>query len=134
MTTCSVVLKKILILSFFIMLSSCNKDKIKTVHYQLSGSYSGKLTVNYSGENGVFKNESNVSLPWVKDVSLSQNISSVRFFIQNTSTLIGHQFEVVTVKNEAKNNNGKYLIHHSENNFYAKQNGEIISDTLTVEI
>ena len=126
--------KTIILFNFLLVLSSCNKDKVKTVHYELSGTYSGKLTVNYTDENGIIQTVSNLSLPWSKDISPSSNISKVYFYTQNTPTFTGQQFELVTVKIEAKNNNGKYIHHHSENNFSATQNGEITSDTLTVDL
>ncbi|GEM_PF-4334215 len=126
--------KTFILLNFLFIFCSCNKNKVKTVHYELTGSYTGKLTVHYSGENGIIQTISNVSLPWLIDVKPSENVSSLRFYIQNTPALTGQQFEIVSVKIEAKNNNGKFIIHHSENNFYANQSGEISSDTITIDL
>lgn len=60
---------------------SCKKDseapKPKTVKYEITGNFSGKLTIVYSDNVNGNTTVTGAALPWSKEVSLGSNVLSI---------------------------------------------------------
>lgn len=75
----------VLSLTFFII--SCKKPEpepvpnihTKKVSYDITGSYSGKLTVTYIKANGMKETQTNISLPWSKAIIAGEGVTRVEF-------------------------------------------------------
>ncbi|SRX76001.1 hypothetical protein AEQU3_02999 [Aequorivita antarctica] len=89
-------LPTVLILLLMTIMISCNKDddsgssggNSKTVKYELSGTYSGTLTIVYINGDGVNQVVDNVSLPWSKEVVITA-ADPVALVLQAGSTVGG---------------------------------------------
>lgn len=72
-----------LILSLLsVLFFACKKDKdtstgSRVVKYELTGTYSGKVSVGYANEDGVTQIVSNLTLPWSKEITVKNGVTAV---------------------------------------------------------
>ena len=70
----------VIVVLFVTALAACSKDPVdntKLVKYEITGNFTGKLTVTYTDNTGANTTLQNVSLPWSKEVSYPANVLSV---------------------------------------------------------
>jgi len=98
-------MKKIsLILSVLsVLFFACKKDKdtstgSKVVKYELTGTYSGKVSVGYANEDGVTQIVSNVTLPWSKEVTVKSGVSAVALVCNAEVCCFGTNGQTLTGK------------------------------------
>lgn len=92
---------------FSVSLLACSKksDSVspqassKVVKYELTGNYTGKLTIVYTNASGVNENVTYATLPWSKEITVSNDVLSVAFTSSTTSTsTLGVKDQTVTAK------------------------------------
>lgn len=98
------ILKNLVVLFIFITFS-CSKDdsptsSSKNIKYELSGTYSGSLIVVYTNSDGVNQIEDNISLPWSKEITLTNPSATTAIVLTAGSEVSGsgQVNEVVTGK------------------------------------
>lgn len=88
--------------NFLYCSKSKNDDPIpasREVTYDISGNYSGKLTIVYSNENGDFVTITNVSLPWSKKLTVQSGTATATITASTTSTsTVGVPGQTATAK------------------------------------
>lgn len=75
-------------------LFSCKKPEPKPVpnihtrkvSYEITGSYSGKLTVTYMTAKGMKQTQTNISLPWSKAIIAAEGVTRVEFIAATPGT------------------------------------------------
>lgn len=70
----------VIVILFVTALTACSKDPVdntKLVKYEITGNFTGKLTVTYTDNTGANTTLQNISLPWSKEVSYPANVLSV---------------------------------------------------------
>ncbi len=98
------ILRNLVFLFIFITFS-CSKDdspssNSKVIKYELSGTYSGTLIVVYTNSDGVNQIEDNISLPWSKEITLTNPSATTAIVLTAGSEVngAGQANEVVTGK------------------------------------
>lgn len=74
--------------------TSCKKpepDPVPDIHtkkvsYEITGSYSGKLTVTYTRADGTKEMQSKISLPWSKAIIATEEVTRVEFTASTSAT------------------------------------------------
>jgi hypothetical protein len=75
-----------LLISSFLILSSCSgsdgvtpSTKSRNVKYELTGSYTGKITVAYTLANGGTQGFPDITLPWTKEIVYESSVLAIAF-------------------------------------------------------
>ncbi|MDI9311097.1 MAG: MmpS family transport accessory protein [Limnohabitans sp.] len=90
-------MKKLFLLLFIPFLFACTSSNSNTgnqttptqsrnVKYEITGDYSGKVTIVYQNQSGTFITETNVALPWTKEFTAEATTQSVGYNLRTTST------------------------------------------------
>jgi hypothetical protein len=58
----------------------------RKVSYEITGSYSGKLTVTYIKADGMKQTQTNISLPWSKAIIAAEGVTRVEFIAATPGT------------------------------------------------
>ncbi|MVO10091.1 hypothetical protein GOQ30_13040 [Flavobacterium sp. TP390] len=98
------ILRNFIFLFSFITIS-CSKDdspssSSKSIKYELSGTYSGTLIVVYTNPDGINQIEDNISLPWLKEITLTNPSATTAIVLTAGSEVsgAGQANEIVTGK------------------------------------
>lgn len=99
------VVKKIyFFLLLALLLNGCKKEnnnnnQSRLVKYEITGNYTGRLTIVYADETGVLQTVTNVSLPWSKSFTAQAAVQSVTFNASTTGTaVVGVAGQTATAK------------------------------------
>lgn len=92
-------MKKILYLfSFLFIIISCSSKSdqpssnnstnptSRNVKYEVTGNYTGKVTIVYQNQSGTMITETHITLPWTKEFTAEANVQSVGYNINTTGT------------------------------------------------
>ena len=81
------------LLAGFITLAACKKNKVdpgnpatRTVKYEITGNFSGKLTIVYNDNVNGNTVLNNISLPWTRELTYTQNVAAIGIQAQAAST------------------------------------------------
>lgn len=79
---------------------SCKKDKEKgsssrIVKFELSGTFSGFLVVNYTTASGGAVNEEITTLPWSKEITYASNVTGAGFGVGGSGGTVGQTISIV---------------------------------------
>lgn len=85
---------------------SCNNDDDgnstapngRTVRYEISGNYTGKLLVVTSTNTGMLQQFNNVSIPWTKELSYNNTVLAAGAGMQTENGTLGVPGQTVVVK------------------------------------
>lgn len=94
----------LIVVLFATALAACSKDPVSTsklVKYEITGNFTGKLTVTYTDNTGATSLLQNVSLPWSKEVSYPASVLSVGVGAQ--ATVLGTAGQTASMKIYYKN-------------------------------
>ncbi len=76
-----------------------NTVPARNTKYEITGNYSGKVTVVYNNQSGTSLSETYVSLPWTKEFVADNSVLSVGFGASTTSTsTLGVAGQTLTAK------------------------------------
>lgn len=92
-------MKKIGIVFFLlgVLFSSCDKDKDKgrTIRYELSGVYTGTLIASYTTASGGTVNEPVTAIPWNKSVTYAANVTGAVFALSGNGGIPGQKITIL---------------------------------------
>jgi hypothetical protein len=92
------------VLSLILLFVSCSKDsttpsnKSRNVKFELTGSYTGKITVAYTLANGGTQAFSDITLPWTKEVVYESSVAGLGFSGNGEISLSNVSGQTVTIK------------------------------------
>lgn len=90
----------LLTLGLSVVSMSCEKDKEKgsssrTVKFEVSGTFSGFLVINYTTASGGSVNEEITTLPWSKEITYAGNVTAAGFGIGGSGGTAGQAISIV---------------------------------------
>ncbi|UNY98548.1 MmpS family transport accessory protein [Zhouia spongiae] len=92
------------ILAVVLVFTSCSSDddsspQPRNIKYEITGNYSGRLTVAFSDESGNSQTISINSLPWSKSLSIDSDVSAIALAAGNSGVdNPGETGETITLK------------------------------------
>lgn len=93
-----------MILAVVLVFTSCSSDddsspQPRNIKYEITGNYSGRLTVAFSDESGNNQTISINSLPWSKSLSIDSDVSAIALAAGNSGVdNPGETGETITLK------------------------------------
>ena len=97
------IIKTVIGLLFLVSFISCSKDKdgngntnSRVVKYEITGNFTGKLTVIYNDNVNGNTVVNNVSLPWSKEITYPGNVTGIGIGAQSSTS--GTAGQTATVK------------------------------------
>jgi len=82
---------------------SCDKDDDKggssrTVKYEISGSYTGRLVISYTTASGGTTLEETTTLPWAKEITYASTVTGATLGIGGNGGAAGQTISIVVKK------------------------------------
>ncbi|RZM29246.1 MAG: hypothetical protein EOO88_05715 [Pedobacter sp.] len=86
----------------FTMLASCKKDEDKkpnntsrTLRYEVSGNFTGTIYTSYTNSSGGTNANEVITLPWIKEITFSNNITAAVIGFVGTGGTAGQKVTLV---------------------------------------